>query len=275
MTSVPAARRQDRTDAYFDRAAAYWRDVYAAEDLQGLVYRERMQAALAWIDALDLRRGANVLEVGCGAGWATLELARRGFAVQSTDSSADMVSLASRVVADGGHGDDVAVHVADVHDLPHADGCFELVVALGVLPWLHSPQRALEQIGRVLAPGGHAIVSADNRLRLNGLVEPAESPLVVLPKYGWRAVRRLRGQRRTGAASRLHEPARVDRWLVAAGLEPERRTTVGFGPFTVFWRPVLPDRTGIRLHRALGRGAEQRPRLRRHGWHYLVSARRV
>jgi SAM-dependent methyltransferase len=186
-----------------------------------------------------------------------------------------MVALASRCVAEAGHGDDVAVYVADVHDLPHAAGSFELVVALGVLPWLHSPQRALGQVGRVLATGGHAIVSADNRLRLNGLVEPAESPLVVPPKYAWRAVRRLRGHRRTGAVSRLHNPARVDRWLVAAGLEPERRTTVGFGPFTFFWRPVVRDRTGIRLHRRLDRVAERRPRLRRHGWHYLVSARRV
>ena len=124
----------------------------------------------------------------------------------------------------------------------------------------------------MLAPGGHAILSADNRLRLNGLVEPAENPIFVPAKYA-RAPPGRSADGRPGAIVRLYTPGRVDRWLVAAGLEPERRTTVGFGPFTVFWRPILPDRTSLRLQRGLDHLAEHRvPRLRRYGWHYLVSA---
>jgi 2-polyprenyl-6-hydroxyphenyl methylase / 3-demethylubiquinone-9 3-methyltransferase len=270
------ARRQDRTDAYFSLASAYWRDIYAEQGLEGLVYRERMQAALTWIDALHLKPGAKVLEVGCGAGLATMELALRGFAMHGTDSSAGMVALAECLVAEAGLGDDVSIYPADVHQLPHRDGSFELVLALGVLPWVHAPQRALEQVGRVLVPGGHAIVTADNRLRLNALVEPAENPLLVPAKYARRALRRARGRRRADVGTRLHTPARVDRWLAAAGLEAERRTTLGFGPFTFVWRPILPDRLGLRLHRGLDRlAAGPVPRLRRHGWHYLVSARRV
>jgi SAM-dependent methyltransferase len=274
MTSG-VVRRQDRTDAYFGEHSAYWNEIYSQGGLLGLVYRERMQAALAWIDALGLDPGAKVLEIGCGAGLATLELARRGYTVDSTDSSADMVALASQRIAQADVAD-VAVSVADVHELPYAAGSFELVLALGVLPWLHSPQPALEQIARVLVPGGHAILSADNRLRLNGLVDPLESPLFAPAKYVWRAARVVRGRPWTRALLRLHTPGRVDRWLVAAGLEPERRTTIGFGPFTVFWRPVLRDRTALRLHRGLDHLAAHRvPRLRRYGWHYLVSARRA
>ena len=271
---TPDVRRQDWTDAYFGERSGYWDEIYSQGGFQGLVYRKRMQVALAWIDALALDPGAKVLEVGCGAGLATLELARRGYAVLSTDSSADMVALASQRIAKAGL--DVAVSVSDVHDLHDAGGSFDLVLALGVLPWLHSPRRALGEIARVLAPGGHAILSADNRLRLNGLVEPAENPIFVPAKYARRAARAHRGRPRSGAIVRLYTPGRVDRWLVAAGLEPERRTTVGFGPFTVFWRSVLPDRTSLRLQRGLDHLAERRfPRLRRCGWHYLVSARKA
>ena len=268
-------QRQDRTDALFGDHAAYWNEIYSQGGLQGLVYRKRMQAALAWIDDLGLDPGAKVLEIGSGAGLATLELARRGYTVESTDSSSEMVAMASRRIAQAGL-DAVSVSVADVHDLPYADGSFELVLALGVIPWLHSPERALGQIARVLAPGGHAVLSADNRLRLNGLVDPFESPLFAPAKYVWRAVRVVRGRPWTRALLRLHTPGRIDRWLVAAGLEPERRTTIGFGPFTVFWRPVLRDRAALRLHSGLDHLAERRvPGLRRHGWHYLVSARRA
>ena len=268
-------RRQDSTDAHFGERSAYWDEIYSHGGFEGLIYRRRMQAAMAWIDALCLDPGTKVLEVGCGAGFATLELASRGYDVLSTDSSANMVALASHRVAEAGHGD-VDVSVCDVHDLPHRSRSFELVLALGVLPWLHSPERAVGQIARVLGPGGHAILSVDNRLRLNGLVDPAENPLFAPVKYARRGVRVLRGRPSTGAISRLYTPKRVDRWLAPAGLEPQRRTTIGFGPFTFYWRPVLPDRTALRLNRGLDHLAEHRvPGLRRYGWHYLVSARKA
>jgi SAM-dependent methyltransferase len=262
-------------DARFGEAAGYWRDVYAHEGLQGLVYRERMKAALAWIDALRLAPGARVLEVGCGAGHTTVELARRGLTVTSSDSSEDMVSAASRQVAEAGLADAVTMDVADVHALPHPDDSFALVVALGVFPWLHSPELAVQELARVLAPDGHAVVTADNALRLNMLIEPAQNPLLVPLKLAWRAARRALGSPPDEMVPRLYTPSSVDRMLRTAGLEPERRTTVGYGPFTFRWRPVLGDRTGLRLHFWLqglaGRGV---PGLRRAGWHYVVSARR-
>jgi SAM-dependent methyltransferase len=267
---------QGRTDAYFGGAAAYWRDVYANEGLQGVVYRERMQTVLTWIDALRLPAGTRVLEVGCGAGHATLELARRGFAVESTDSSGDMVALASRRIAEAGLSESVAVGVADVHALPQASGTFALVLALGVLPWLHSPEPAVGELARVLAPGGRAIVTVDNRLRLNMITEPRESPLLAPLKLAWRAVKRLLGRRESGAVSRLHTPRRADRMLRAAGLEPERWTTIGFGPFTFLGRTVLRGGAGLGLHRRLQGLADRGARgLRRAGWHYVVSARRA
>jgi SAM-dependent methyltransferase len=272
---IPAragAERQSRTDAYFADTAAYWHDVYLQGDLQGLVYRERMQTVLTWVDELLLSPGARVLEVGCGAGLATVELARRGLAVVSSDSSGDMVALAARRVAEAGLGDDVALSVADVHALPHETGSFDLVVALGVLPWLHSPDTAVRELARVLAPGGHAIVTADNRLRLNLLVEPRESPLLTPLKLLRRAARRGRSP---GPVSHLHTPLRVNRMLGDAGLVPERRVTVGFGPFTFLGRLVLGDRIGWRLHRLLQKlAARGVPGLRWAGWHYVVSARR-
>lgn len=264
---------QDETNAYFGEAAGYWQDVYAEEGLDGFIYRKRMATVLAWIDDLSLPQGARVLEVGCGAGLASLELARRGFAVECTDSSSEMVSLASRRIADAGLA--VPVGVADVHDLPQASGSFALVIAIGVLPWLHSPDRAIEELARVLAPDGHLIVTADNRLRLNMLVDPAENPLLAPLKMPWRAARRRLGRRpTTGPLLNHHRPSEVDRMLVAAGLDPERRSTVGFGPFSFRRRPLLGYRAGLWLHLRLQRLADRGvPGFRLNGWHYVVSAR--
>ena len=229
---------------------------------------------LEWVDALGLPPGASVLDAGCGAGAATVELARRGFAVQAVDASREMVEIASQRVAHEGLTDAVTVAFADVYALPYPDGTFSLVVALGVLPWLESPEHAIAEMARLVAPGGHVILTADNRLRLNWLVEPAENPFAAPLKYAWRAVRRYRSER-SSPISRLHSPKTVHRMLAGAGLEPERWATVGFGPFTFRWRPIFSDQTGLALDRALGRLAQRwfRP-LRRAGSHYTVSARR-
>lgn len=263
---------QDRVGAFRGGWAEYWRDIYEQDSLRGLIYRERMAIVLDWIDELKLPPGSTVLDVGCGAGQATLELARRGFAVESVDFSAEMVALASQRVADAGLGETVTVRVANVNALQQSSESFALVLAIGVLPWIPSLDRAIGELARVLAPGGYLIVSADNRLRLNRLVEPSENPLLAPLRAVWR---RRPGWRPNPRVSRRHSPRQVNRALVAAGLEPGRWTTVGFGPFTFRSRSFLGDRLGLRLHfwqRELARRGV--PGFRRAGWHYVVSARR-
>ncbi len=273
MTANHRTDPQRSTDALFGDVAAYWRDVYEQEGVQGLVYRRRMETVLAWVDALSLPAGARVLEVGCGAGLISVELARRGLTVDSTDSSSGMVEVARQRIADS--DEKVDVRIADVHDLPHDTASYALVVAIGVLPWLHTPSRAVAELARVLGPGGHAIVTADNRKRLNRLVEPVEHPLLAPARQVVRAVRRRRGRSVPDAVSHQHRPAEVDRMLLTSGIDPMRRRTVGFGPFTFLRRRVLPERPAVvvdaRLQQLADRGV---PGLRGAGWHYVVCGRR-
>ncbi|MDQ3879444.1 MAG: class I SAM-dependent methyltransferase, partial [Actinomycetota bacterium] len=113
----------------------------------------------------DLPSGARVLEIGCGAGMLSVALAHRGFDVTATDSSAEMLQAAAEAAArDRVH---IGLVRADALVLPVPAQTFDLVAAVGVLPWVSSPQRALAEIARVLKPGGAAVVTSDNLGRLN------------------------------------------------------------------------------------------------------------
>jgi ubiquinone/menaquinone biosynthesis C-methylase UbiE len=237
-----------------------------------------MEAALRWIDDLGLPPGARILEVGCGAGFATRELAVRGFSVESIDSSAEMVTMASDRLAAEGLADAARLRVGDAHELRWDDESFSVVLALGVLPWLHTPELGLREVARVLRPGGHAILTADNRLRLSLVLKRPfltvikSRPLAPLKRL-WRELRRTRVPAHP-AIHRRHSPLEVDSMLRQAGLAPQRRTTVGFGPFMLLER-LGSERLGIRLHRALGGvAARHLSRVRRSGWHYMVSAQK-
>lgn len=267
--TAPPGDQQARIDDYFDSASTYWNDVYATRDTQGLVYRRRMSTAVRWVAELGLARGARVLEVGCGAGLLSGELCALGMTVTATDSSPEMVAAATANLARRGFADAATVRHADVHRLPFEPAQFQLVIALGLLPWLHDAPTAVSELGRVVAPGGTMIVSADNRYRLNRLVEPRENPLLRPLKPVKRMLSRPPAV--PPAPSYRHSPREVDRLLAAAGITALRRTTIGYGPFTVLGRELLPGHPGVTFDACLQRASRRRPRLRGAGWHYLVA----
>jgi SAM-dependent methyltransferase len=269
--SEPAQRAID--DA-FDTSSSYWHDVYGERTFLAAVYGDRQAAALAWIDGLALPRGAAVLEVGCGAGFLTVTLARRGYRVHAIDSSDAMVASTRARIAEAGVDASATASVDDVHRLSAGDGAYAAVVALGVLPWLHAPERAVRELARVVAPGGAVIVTADKRARLNFVLDPRFNPVVVYPvKRRMKALLGRLGKRPLGVLPDVCYPRTLDRLVRAAGLEPRRRRSVGFGPFTLLGVRLFSEVRSVTLHRRLQRLADRGvPLLRAAGMNSMVLA---
>jgi SAM-dependent methyltransferase len=101
-----------------------------------------------------LAAGYSVLDVGCGPGTLTIDLARAVAPgrVVGIDSSVDVVAVArGDAVASG---PEVSFEVADLFALPFADGGFDVVHAHQVLQHVADPVAALVEMRRVCRPGG-------------------------------------------------------------------------------------------------------------------------
>jgi SAM-dependent methyltransferase len=99
-----------------------------------------------------LRAGDDVLDVGCGPGTITADLAERVAPgrVVGIDRSAEVVGLA----ADHHHGDRLEFRVADLRQLPFDDDSFDVVHAHQVLQHLDDPVAALVELRRVCRSDG-------------------------------------------------------------------------------------------------------------------------
>jgi ubiquinone/menaquinone biosynthesis C-methylase UbiE len=114
-------------------------------------------------ELLDFRgyRGESVLEIGCGIGFDALEFARNGADVTGLDLSPRNVELAKKYFAFNGL--EANIEVGNAEALRFGDDRFDLVVAIGVLYYTPNTQKAVDEIRRVLKPGGKAICMFFNR----------------------------------------------------------------------------------------------------------------
>ena len=102
-----------------------------------------------------LHEGSRILDVGCGPGTITLDLARLVGAgpVIGIDRSEAVVHEA-RAAAERAGVANVGFTVGDVYSLDHAADAFDVVHAHQVLQHLSDPVAALREMGRVCAPAG-------------------------------------------------------------------------------------------------------------------------
>lgn len=99
--------------------------------------------------------GARLLDVGCGPGTITVDLARRlsPGSVIGLDASREIVDRAAALAADESVHN-VSFQVGDVYALDFPDASFDIVHAHQVMQHLGNPVQGMREIRRVLKPGG-------------------------------------------------------------------------------------------------------------------------
>jgi SAM-dependent methyltransferase len=114
-------------------------------------------------DAADFAgaRGLRVLEIGCGLGTDGAQFARAGAEYTGVDLTDAAIELArKRFEIEGLAGE---FRIADAENLDFAAESFDLVYSHGVLHHTPDTARAVQEIHRVLKPGGRAIVMLYHR----------------------------------------------------------------------------------------------------------------
>ena len=234
---------------YFSDPAAVdlWESVYDRHDIGSFSIQERMRLALAWSDGLELAGDSRVLDAGCGAGLLSREMSARGYDVFCLDFSLEMLRKAALV--SGADGDKkAALFQGHAERLPFRSSSFDLIVSLGMVSYVRSFEKTLDEFYRVLAPSGVLIFSTLNKMNLVGLMD---IPLVL-----WN---RLRQRRRKGGGAGTQDADRdpiskrfyftpgVLKSLRRRGFASIKYRTIPFRLLTFMGRVIPPRRWNWRF----------------------------
>lgn len=145
---------------------------YGAELVKS--YQKRTSTKEAAFFTQHLRPGMALLDCGCGPGTITIGLAKviapgtaTGIDIQPSQiEAAKDQSLSQRVF-------NIQFQVSSVYELPFDDASFDAVFAHALLQHLRYPQKALQEINRVLKPGGVVGVRDDDQ---GGFILAPQSP---------------------------------------------------------------------------------------------------
>jgi arsenite methyltransferase len=220
-----------------ERTSRYVESVYTTPDV---VEQRRLV-----IEALDLRAGEHVLDIGSGPGFLACEIAavvgERG-SVHGVDPSESMLAIAAHRERAPGSAP-VEFRPGDAVKLPYPDASFDAAVSTQVYEYVADMPAALAEVRRVLRPGGRL------------LVLDTDWDSVV-----WRSSDRERMRRVLAAwdehLADPHLPARLTGLLRDAGFTVRLRTTIplfnaGFDSDTYsagllsFVSTFVPGRNGI------------------------------
>ncbi|HKT01217.1 MAG TPA: class I SAM-dependent methyltransferase [Rugosimonospora sp.] len=114
---------------------------------------------------LPVRAGARVIDIGSGAGRHSFEAYRRGADIVALDRDRGELAGVTRMfhaMAEAGEappGARATALVGDALQLPFPDGFFDCVIASEVLEHIPDDARAIDEIARVVKPGGTVAVS--------------------------------------------------------------------------------------------------------------------
>ncbi len=118
-------------------------------------------------DRLDVRPGDRFLDVGAGSGRHAFEALRRGASVVALDLAADDLRGAHgtmKAMVDAGETGSGGVLLGDALHLPFPDGTIDRIVASEVLEHVDADAAAIDELVRVLRPGGTMAVTVPSWL---------------------------------------------------------------------------------------------------------------
>ncbi len=139
-----------------------WSDIYTSTspNVEAISFRKRRDFSVQY--ALEnIPDNSTILDLGCGAGPVLVQLQKYQYQLIGIDYSNDMLLHASREL--DANLANVFLIRAECEKVPILDESVDFVVCLGVISYAESIDATIQELYRIIKPGGQVIVSYRNK----------------------------------------------------------------------------------------------------------------
>ena len=153
---------KEKAELYFEKnALRYKNDYYLRNRSHPKWIRHKI--ILQLVEEYVPSKEALILDVGCGPGMLAKDLAIKGYKGSGLDTSNMMIRL-SKDLFKQLKKEDWNFLVGDVEKTEFKQGTFDCVIASGVIEYMLEDMKMLNEMNRILKPGGYLIINISNKL---------------------------------------------------------------------------------------------------------------
>ena len=153
---------KEKAELYFEKnALRYKNDYYLRNRSHPKWIRHKI--ILQLVEEYVPSKEALILDVGCGPGMLAKDLAIKGYKGSGLDTSNMMIRL-SKDLFKQLKKEDWNFLVGDVEKTEFKQGTFDCVIASGVIEYMFEDMKMLNEMNRILKPGGYLIINISNKL---------------------------------------------------------------------------------------------------------------
>ena len=125
------------------------------------------------VSLLDPQAGERILDLGCGTGHLTAQIAESGARVTGVDRSAEMVAAARLAYPN------MKFEIADARELAFQEE-FDAVFSNATLHWIHEPELVLQGVWKALRSGGRFVAEFGGKKNISAMQDAFDRALVEL-----------------------------------------------------------------------------------------------
>jgi 2-polyprenyl-3-methyl-5-hydroxy-6-metoxy-1,4-benzoquinol methylase len=146
---IPDLRRSVKCEYFYK---SFWREPYFIKLYLGWILDGMLELLRT-----HCRKGDRILDVGCGAGYMSLEFARNGYNVVAIDISEECIKTAQQTLADNPYRDNFGSLAYDVLPFEAATGEYDIVMFCVSMHHMSNVRAVVDKAYSLLPKGGHLL----------------------------------------------------------------------------------------------------------------------
>ncbi|MBS1495155.1 MAG: class I SAM-dependent methyltransferase [Bacteroidetes bacterium] len=167
-------------------------DAVKLHDLNAGVFNKRYEEKNSFKDRLSVwinlfkkyfSDNSKIMELGCGPGLMTKELLKMGNHVDAIDGAGKMIEIAKKNIGDLTSVNFTEAYISKEFLSKYEDNSYDNFISSSVLEYIKDFDSILDEVNRILKPGGIFIFSIPNKQSLFRIVERITYKLFKKPSY--------------------------------------------------------------------------------------------